>query len=205
MNFVYYVYYTGVVIMNIGALLKQFRLDKGYTLNDVATRLDISASFLSQLENMKLSPSLDSLEKLLNFYAVNLSDFFKQVEQRRLIIVKKEERQTYDVSGGAVKLTLLASKLQNNALETYIVEFNSNAEISTAVLPKEINGERIIYILKGKIVINIDNEEPVELFAGDSINYKSYVPCRINVNGESDTEVLVSGMPPLIIYTEKHS
>lgn len=189
--------------MNIGPLLKQFRLDKGYTLNDVAARLDISASFLSQLENMKLAPSLDSLEKLLNFYAVNLSDFFKQVEQRRMIIVKKEERQTYDVSGGAVRLTLLASKLQNNALETYVVEFKYNAEISTAVLPKEINGERVIYILKGKIILIIDGEEPFELVAGDSINYKSYVPCKISVNEGSDTEIIVSGMPPLIIYKEK--
>ncbi|HQO40717.1 MAG TPA: helix-turn-helix domain-containing protein [Spirochaetota bacterium] len=185
--------------MNIGPYLKQLRQDKGYTLNDVAAMVEMSASFLSQIENMKLSPSLDSLEKLLSFYAVNLSDFFRQVEQRRVIIVRSEETRTFDVSGGGIRLTLLASKLQNNSLETFIVKFlKNNASIDTAVLPKEINGERIIYILKGSLLISLDNGTGVTLTEGDSVNYKSDVPCSIIANGEH-AELLISGMPPLII------
>jgi transcriptional regulator with XRE-family HTH domain len=185
--------------MNIGPYLKQLRLDKGYTLNEVAAMVEISASFLSQIENMKLSPSLDSLQKLLNFYAVNLSDFFRQVEQRRVIIVRSEETRAFDVSGGAIRLTLLASKLQNNSLETFIVKFLKNsASINTAVLPKEVNGERIIYILKGSLLISLDNETAVTLTEGDSVNYKSHVPCSIIAAGD-EAELLISGMPPLII------
>ncbi|HPS88300.1 MAG TPA: helix-turn-helix domain-containing protein [Spirochaetota bacterium] len=185
--------------MNIGTYLKQLRIEKGYTLNDVANKLNLSASFLSQLENMKLSPSLDSLEKLLNFYAVNLSDFFRQIEQKRYVIVKKGDETPLNISEGGIRLTPLASKLQNNSLETYIVTFTSNASIETAVLPKEINGERVIYIMNGKVSIIIDNENPVRLNAGDSINYKSYVPCRICADNGDEAEVLISGVPPIVI------
>ncbi len=185
--------------MNIGTYLKQLRLEKGYTLNDVAVKLNLSASFLSQLENMKLSPSLDSLEKLLSFYAINLSDFFKQVEQRRYIIVKKGDETALDVSSGVVKLTPLASKLQNNSLETIIVEFIRSAVIETAVLPTNINGERMIYVMKGKISIIIDNENKQKLFTGDSINYKSYIPCTISTEDDDAAEILISGIPPLIL------
>lgn len=185
--------------MNIGPYLKQLRLDKGYTLNDVSATVGMSASFLSQIENMKLSPSLDSLDKLLSFYAVNLSDFFRQVEQRRVIIVKSEETQTFDVSGGAIRLSLLASKLQNNSLETFIVKFFKNsATINTAVLPKEINGERLVYILKGTLLVRLEDEAPVILSQYDSINFKSYIPCSISASG-GEAELLISGMPPLII------
>lgn len=188
--------------MNIGPYLKQLRLEQGYTLNDVAGKLDISSSFLSQIENMKISPSLDSLEKLLGFYAVNLSDFFRQVEQKRFIIVKHGETETFDLSGGALELTLLASKLQNNSLETYLIKFRSSADFETAVLPKEINGERVVYIIRGEVTAAIDTEVPVRLVAGDSINYKSYIPCRISVDGCDDAEILISGTPPLITRSD---
>lgn len=185
--------------MNIGIYLKQIRLEKGLTLNDVAAKLNMSASFLSQMENMKLSPSLESLEKILNFYAVNLSDFFRQVEQKRFIIVRKNDEIPFDDSANGIRLTPLASKLQNNSLETYILKFLSRAAIETAVLPKEINGERIIYIMNGQVTVMIDNEAPIELTAGDSINYKSHVPCRLSTFKGDEAEIFISGMPPLIL------
>lgn len=185
--------------MNIGTYLKQLRQEKKYTLNDVANKLNITASYLSQLENMKLSPSLESLEKLLSFYAINLSDFFKQVEQRRVIIVRKDEETAIDVSSGIVKITPLASKLQNNSLESVLVEFTGGAVIETAVLPKDINGERMIYIMKGGISIFIDNEHKQTLNEGDSVNYKSYVPCLISTDENETAEILISGIPPLIL------
>ena len=185
--------------MNIGTYLKQLRLEKGYTLNDVAHKLNMSASFMSQLENMKLSPSLESLENILSFYAVNLSDFFRQIEQRRFIIVRKGDEKPLEMSEVGITLTPLASKLQNNSLETYIVKFSGCASIETAVLPKEINGERVVYVTEGKVLITIDKETPVELEQGDSINYKSYVPCRLSTFKGDEAEVLISGMPPIVL------
>lgn len=189
--------------MKIGTYLKQLRLEQGYTLNDVAGRLDISSSFLSQIENMKISPSLDSLEKLLGLYAINFSDFFRQVEQRKFIIVKKEETETFELSGGDLELTLLASKLQNNSLETYLVKFRNSAGLETATLPKEINGERVVYIKGGSVTVSVDGEAPVRLEVGDSINYKSYVPCKISAGQPANAEILISGTPPLITLSDK--
>ncbi len=185
--------------MNIGSYLKQLRIDKGYTLTDVANKLGMSASFLSQLENLKLSPSLDSLEKLLCFYSINLSEFFRQIEQKRSVTVKKIERESFCAAEGAIRISLLASKLQNNSLETYLIEFKNNAELETAILPKEINGERFIYIIKGKVFISIDNDELVEFGEGDSINYKSYISCRITETEGYNSELIISGMPPVIM------
>lgn len=185
--------------MNIGTYLKQLRLEKGYTLNEVAHKLNMTASFLSQLENMKLSPSLESLEKILSYYAVNLSDFFWQIEQKRFIIVRKGDEKPLDIQEEGIVLIPLASKLQNNSLETVIVKFTGSAAIETAVLPKEINGERVIYIMNGKVTINIDKETPTELISGDSINYKSYVPCKLITFNGDEAEVIISGMPPIVL------
>ncbi len=58
--------------METGAYLKKLRKEKNYTLNDMATKTKMSASLLSQLENDKASPSLNSLQVLPGFYGVGL-------------------------------------------------------------------------------------------------------------------------------------
>jgi transcriptional regulator with XRE-family HTH domain len=184
--------------MNIGPSLKKIRLHKKYTITEVAQRVDISVSLLSQIENDKITPSLQTLEELLRFYTINFSDFFKQVEQKKYIYVKEAEAETMENSDHGFKLTLLASKLQHNALESYIVKLNPEAILLLAKLDDEINGERIIYGISGSVQVLLDGE----LFTinlGDSINFKSYVPCKISNSSPAEAKFLISGMPPLIL------
>ncbi len=183
--------------MQIGPHLKKIRLSKEYTLNDVASRLHISASLLSQIENDKTSPSLQSLEELLKFYAVNFSDFFRQVEQKRYIIVRKAETETLRNPENGFTLTLLASKLQNNALESFIAEIGPGSTVEVGVLGEEINGERIVVVIEGLIHATIDRGDPHALEAGDSLNFKSYVPCSLHNGGRTPARFFISGIPPV--------
>jgi len=184
--------------MNIGPYLKNIRLAKNYTLSDVAVKTGMSASLLSQIENGKSSPSLQSLEGLLRFYAVNFSDFFRQVEQKRFILVRKEERETLTDAASGFTLTLLASKLQNNALESFLVELDPGAVIAAAKIGEEINGERIILVTEGSIEAALDGETHT-LSEGDSINFKSYVSCSIKNRGAGASRFFISGIPPVFL------
>ncbi|MCU0849350.1 MAG: helix-turn-helix domain-containing protein [Spirochaetes bacterium] len=185
--------------MEIGSHLKNIRLAKKLTLNNIALKLNITASLLSQIENGKITPSLQTLTQLLRYYAINLSDFFKQVEQVRYILQKKEGSETYENGELGLKVTLLASKLQNNALESYIIEMKKDAWLQSAKLGKEINGERIIYVLSGEIETVMDGNEKFSLREGDSLNYKSYVECRITNPSGGMASILISGIPPVLI------
>lgn len=60
--------------MNIGSSLKKIRLNKKYTIKNVAQCINASVSLLSQIENGIITPSLQSLEDLLKCYAVNFSE-----------------------------------------------------------------------------------------------------------------------------------
>ncbi len=184
--------------MDIGSSLKKIRLQKEYTIKEVAQRINVSISLLSQIENGKITPSLQSLEELLKFYAVNFSDFFRQVEQKKYIYVREEEAESLEDADHGFKLTLLASKLQHNALESFIVDLDPGAALDIAKLDDEVNGERIIYGLLGSVEITLD----VDFFIinkGDSINFKSYVPCKILNNSPHAAKIFISGMPPLIL------
>ena len=71
--------------MELGSKLKNIRKNiKGYTLQDVFKGTDISVSFLSDMERGKTKPSLETLQKLANFYQVNLSDLLDEDQENKL-------------------------------------------------------------------------------------------------------------------------
>lgn len=185
--------------MNIGFFLKKIRKEKHFTLNEVAKSTNFTASLLSQIENDKTSPSLNSLETLLRYYKVNISDFFKQVEQKSHIFVKCSENETFENKASGVTLTLLASKLENNVLESYLVVLEPLAMLNFAKLKPDISGERFIYLLRGSAQAKLSDCD-YNIKPGDSLNFKSYVACLIKNDSHSEKcEFIVSGNPPVLI------
>jgi len=131
--------------MEIGAYLKKLRKEKNYTLNDVASKTNTSVSLISQIENDKASPSLNSLQVLLRFYGVGLSAFFNQVEKSDYLLIRKKDAETFSSKTEKVTLTFLASKLQNTKTVAYKAHLEPKSELLVAHLDEEIQGERFIY------------------------------------------------------------
>ncbi|MBP7736494.1 MAG: helix-turn-helix domain-containing protein [Spirochaetes bacterium] len=183
--------------MEIGAYLKKLRKEKNYTLNDVATKTKMSTSLLSQLENDKASPSLNSLQALLRFYGVGLSAFFNQVEKNDYLVVKSKDAETFTSKTEKVTLTFLASKLQNTKNVSYKAQLEPHAEIAIAQLDDDIEGERFIYVMAGSVEIQIKNKEKVILQNDDSIIFRSFISCRVRNRGSRAAKLIVTGTPPL--------
>jgi transcriptional regulator with XRE-family HTH domain len=184
--------------MQLGPTLKKIRTKRSYTLNDVAERIGLTPSFISQIENGKVQPSLQTLNLMLSCYSVTLSDFFKQVEQRMYIFVKKENMEVFSQGDHKFSLKLLASKLQNNTLESYMVDLEHGGTIETAQLPDVPAGERIIYLLSGSIVATIDGSESFSMSEGDSLNFKCQMRCTINNTSGDGARFLIAGVPPVL-------
>lgn len=185
--------------MNIGFFLKKIRKEKHITLNEVAKSTNLTASLLSQIENGKTSPSLNSLEALLRYYRVNISDFFRQVEQKEYIFVKNTDAESIYNQDTGINLTLLASKLEDNVLESYIVEIDPLRRISSETISRELQGERFIYVISGAASASLQGrEETISLEPGDSLNFKSYVSCILNnLSASEKCKLIISGNPPI--------
>lgn len=182
--------------MNLGYLLKKIRTEKSLTLNEVADRIKLTPSLLSQIENGKTQPSLSSLEAILKYYRVNLSDFFRQVEQRDVILQRRGDVESYQWQDG-VELALLASKLENNQLESYEAELQPGKVISVPDLSSDINGERFVIVYEGEITVKLP-PSTLQMGKGDSLNFKSYLSCEITNTSEHDTaRIFINGLPPI--------
>lgn len=65
----------------IGDSLKRIRTIYGYKANELSALLDISPSYLSEIENNKKQPSLELLEKYSKIYGIKLSSLILLSEQ----------------------------------------------------------------------------------------------------------------------------
>ena len=57
----------------LGVTLKSIRKDKGFTLENVSAKTDISCPYLSDVENDKVNISYQKLETLVNFYGYEIA------------------------------------------------------------------------------------------------------------------------------------
>ena len=71
--------------MELGAKLKDMRQQKNLTQEELADRCELTKGYISQLENDLTSPSIATLVDLLNALGGNLSDFFHEDEEEKIV------------------------------------------------------------------------------------------------------------------------
>ncbi len=76
--------------MEIGKRIKHMRKQKGLTLDELASRSELSKGFLSQLENDLTSPSITTLDDILEALGSSLSEFFSEDKDERTVFHKND-------------------------------------------------------------------------------------------------------------------
>ena len=71
--------------VEIGRKIKQLRIQKGLTLEELASRSELTKGFLSQLERELTSPSIATLNDIVEALGSSLAEFFKEEEQEQLV------------------------------------------------------------------------------------------------------------------------
>ena len=134
-------------IMELGAKLKDMRQKKNLTQEELADRCELTKGYISQLENDLTSPSIATLVDLLNALGSNLSDFFHEEAEEKVVFTQEEyiEKQT-----DGMLWNWVIPNAQKNAMEPLLVELEAGAATG-ADFPHE--GEEFGYVLEGKIAV----------------------------------------------------
>ena len=83
----------------VGRQVRHWRQERGLTLAQIAERCGLNVGYLSQIENDKASPSLESLAALADAVDVPISWFLLDPE-RPMRIVRAAERRSWPAPGG---------------------------------------------------------------------------------------------------------
>ncbi|MGV3009793.1 helix-turn-helix domain-containing protein [Streptococcus thoraltensis] len=66
---------------DIGRLIRHYRLEKGWTQQELAEQAELSLPYINFLENNKRSVSLETLLNILHVLEISPSDFFYPFSQ----------------------------------------------------------------------------------------------------------------------------
>lgn len=133
--------------MDIGHKIKQLRVQNGLTLEELASRSELTKGFLSQLERNLTSPSISTLEDILEALGSSLSDFFKEEKDEQIGFQKKDffvdERDDYTINW-------IVPNTQKNDMEPILIEIPQGGK-SFSVRPH--GGEEFGYVVDGTAVL----------------------------------------------------
>ena len=133
--------------MEIGKKIKQLRIQKGLTLEELASRSELTKGFLSQLERDLTSPSIATLNDIVEALGSSLAEFFKEEKEEKLVFGKKDffvdERESYTVNW-------IVPNTQKNEMEPILLELPQGGE-SFVMNPH--SGEEFGYVLEGTVVL----------------------------------------------------
>ena len=76
--------------MEIGSRIKELRILKGLTQEELADRSELSKGFISQLERDLTSPSIATLVDILQCLGTNINDFFTVSSDEQVVFKKAD-------------------------------------------------------------------------------------------------------------------
>jgi transcriptional regulator with XRE-family HTH domain len=180
--------------VNIGNRIKKFRKTNSLTIKQLAEKVGVSQSYISQLENDKVNPSLGTLKKIANALDINMIDFFDRDREDDNIVVRKDERIDFSYPPGKFHSQLLASSIASKTMEPIYTIIDPGGD-TIEPYKHGNNSEEFGVVIKGELLLNIDGID-YHLFEGDAFYFKSGRPHRYSNPGSNTTEVVWVITPP---------
>lgn len=182
------------IILEIGRRMRTFRNVKGLTLKQLSERVGVTESYLSQLENEKVNPSIGTLKKIADALGLNLLDFFDSDRKDESLIVRKGERIDFSNPPARFRSQLLATNIASKKMEPIYTIIDPGGDTMDPYSHGN-GGEEFGVVIKGELLLCIDGTE-YHLFEGDAFYFKSSRLHRYSNPGQIPTEIVWVVTPP---------
>ena len=152
--------------MDLGNRIKERRMLLNLTQEELADRCELTKSYISQLENNKTSPSLETLTNILEVLGTDLSTFFKE-EKKSPVVFSKDDHYVCEYNGYTI--TWLVPNSQIQAMEPILISLE---EKQKTVEDMPHDGEEFGFVIEGEIYV-IYGDEKKRVKKGESFYYKT--------------------------------
>lgn len=160
----------------IGAKVRQFRVEAGLSGVKLAAAAGVSQPFLSQLESGQCSVAIATLYRIADALGVQPSDLLPAAEPAEIEVVRSSETQQIPLSedqGSANARAILRSGRKISELYDYEISPEDYVEDWFSS-----DAEHALYVMEGTLRVEFEGRPEITLEAGDAMFYKSRVPHR---------------------------
>jgi transcriptional regulator with XRE-family HTH domain len=168
-----------------GERLRKVRERRRVTLKEVADRVGVSESLVSQIERGRVSPSIDTLLAVADVLEVDLDYLFRDYKRtKRLSLVRKEQRSSMVFQGVSYhQLSTMTDPSEEHAIEAFILEIAPAGKTGNQEFGHP--GKEMGIILEGEGELSYGTES-YSLKEGDCVTFPSDIPHLLrNIGGET--------------------
>ena len=139
------------------------------SLRALASRTDFSPSFISQVENGVVSPSIASMEKIATTLGVTLGEFFAAAsEGESALIVRSTERTQLPSAWSQGRVEGLSSRM-GRRMEPSLITLEKGGRSGKHPAPH--TSEEFAFVLEGEPTLTLGPEEH-KLAPGDAVTIR---------------------------------
>ncbi len=160
----------------IGRRLREYRLDRDWTMTQLAGRSGVSKAMLSKIENAQTTPALSTLGRLGEALAVPFTAFFRGLEDEQDMLHVKAGKgldiQHRSSSTGRAYQSLGRLRFPHDRLEPTLVTIDRD---EGAFPLYQHSGSEMIFVISGRLDYSY-GQRVISLEPGDSLLLLGEVP-----------------------------
>ena len=151
----------------VGTHVRRLRTQRGMSLRELARQTDFSASFISQLENGQVSPSISSMEKIATALGVTMGEFFAAAAGGEGgAIVRAADRAAIDSGWSSAEIEALSPMKTGQRLEPVLITLKPGGRSGKHPYPH--SQVEFAYVLQGLLTLTLGPEKHT-LGPGDAV------------------------------------
>ena len=177
-------------LCSFGARLRELRLKRGWTLEELACRCGLSRAFLSRLESGGRQASIAAALTLARIFNVSIASLFEsEPAAEPCVIVRAADAGVKSMNGLKYVTLSHAGRFYNlQPIKVIVPAARRGAE------HYHHDGEEWIYVLAGSLTLSLAGKM-YDLEPGDAAHFDSRLPHRLIARGGGDAEVLLVASP----------
>ncbi len=182
--------------VSLGERIKKIRLNNQLTVRQLAEKVGVSASFIYQLEQNKVSPSFSTLKSLAQVLNTNISLLVEEDLPEEWLVVRRQNRKKVVTDNPGLSLELLTFLgAREKRMQPFIFRLEAGAVYDGF---KMFSAERedFFYVLSGSLEICLP-EKSYLLDTGDAAYFIFDHPVLLKNPGQSTAEVFWIISPPI--------
>jgi transcriptional regulator with XRE-family HTH domain len=183
------------IVSSIGPKLRELRVQRGMSLQQLAAQSDVSAAAIHKIERGGMVPTITTLLKIAGAFNRPVSYFVEEPvgANRPVAHIRSDDRSPIYTAHSGIDLAGISGPYGRFFLAGAIATVEPGA--SSGPKPMEHPGEELIYVLDGTFEFDVDGEH-FELSEGDSLHFRTDRPHRWCNTGETPIKAVWLALRP---------
>lgn len=163
-------------VAHVGQRIKAWRQRSNLTLKQIESRVQVSATHVSEIERGKTSPTVGALERIARALEVDPALFLAIPGMPSAVVVRAGERRSIRFENEGYRVEPLSAGLPDQNLSVGLAEWEPHFTSG----PHHVHaGEEFCLVLAGQLEVEV-HDRVHQLQAGDSFHFCTDLPHRVS-------------------------